>query len=141
MERMECDMEIKVGMEYTAKTVVDKSNTASAVGSGLLEVFATPMMIALMELAAAGCIQGELEEGQASVGTKIEVAHTSATPVGMEVYATARVTGVDRRRVDFEVSARDGAGKIGSGTHTRFVVDAAPFLEKAQNKAKEDGHR
>lgn len=129
-------MGIQIGMEHTAQTVVSKSNVASAVGSGRLDVFATPMMVALMEQAAAECIQGELEEGQTSVGTKICVFHSSATPLGCTVTATAKVTGIDRKKVEFEVLAQDETGEIGSGTHTRFVVDSAVFLEKLEGKKK-----
>jgi len=127
-------MDIKLGTEYTAQTVVDKSNIASAVGSGLVDVFATPMMIALLELAASECLGQFLGEGQASVGTQINVSHSDATPVGMKVFATAKITGVDRRKVDFEVSARDEAGEIGKGTHTRFIIDTEKFMQKVQAK-------
>lgn len=127
-------MEIPVGISHTVTVTVDSANTADAVGSGLVEVFATPMMIALMERAAAECIQPYLEEGAASVGTQVHVSHTGATPPGMRVSATAAVTAVDRRRVDFAVSAADGAGEVGTGTHTRFVVDKDRFLQKAREK-------
>ena len=127
-------MPIEVGMSFTAAAVVDKTNLASTVGSGSIDVFATPMMIALMESAASACIAGCLEPGQSSVGTKIDVSHTAATVAGMKVTATATVTAVDRRRVDFKVTAHDDCGEIGSGTHTRFIIDVNKFMEKAQTK-------
>ena len=130
-------MPIEIGMKFTTETIVDEKNTASAVGSGLIDVFATPMMIAQMELAASSCIASALDEGQASVGTKIDVSHSAATPVGMKVTATATVTGVDRRRVDFDVTAHDEAGEIGTGTHTRFIIDTAKFMEKTNAKLVE----
>lgn len=128
-------MDIQIGAQYTATTTVDHTNIASAVGSGLVDVFATPMMIALLELAAATCIQGYLEEGQASVGTHVNVSHSGATPVGMTVYATATVTAADRRQVEFQVEMRDDAGPIGTGTHTRFVIDTHRFMEKVKAKS------
>ena len=124
-------MQIEIGKQFTVETVVDRSNIASAVGSGLVDVFATPMMIAQMELAASRCIADDLGPGQASVGTHIEVSHSAATPVGMKVTCTATVTGVDRRRVDFAVSASDESGEIGSGIHTRFIIYVDKFMEKA----------
>ena len=127
-------MPIQVGLSFTCETVADKTNVASTVGSGSIDVFATPMMIALMEKAACECIAADLEPGQSSVGTKIDVAHTAATPVGMKVAATATVTTVDRRRVDFEVTASDECGEIGRGTHCRFIIDTDKFLEKVLEK-------
>lgn len=129
-------MNIPIGASYTAVARVDETNIASAVGSGLVDVFATPMMVALLELAASSCIAPFLEEGQASVGAHIDVSHSAATPVGMEVSATATVTAVDRRRVDFEVVARDEVEEIGRGTHTRFVIDRERFARKAQAKGE-----
>ena len=129
-------MPIEVGAKYTVETIVTEKNTASAVGSGLIDVFATPMMIAQMELAASSCIAGGLEAGQASVGTKIDVSHSAATPIGMKVTAVATVTAVDRRRVDFAVTAHDEVGEIGSGTHTRFIIDVEKFMEKTNAKGE-----
>lgn len=128
-------MEIPVGTAFTAKTVVDETNIASAVGSGLVDVFATPMMIALMELAASECLRPFLEPGQASVGARVNVSHTGATPLGMTVSATAAITHVDNRRVEFAVEMSDEKGEIGSGAHTRYIVDMAAFMEKAAAKA------
>lgn len=128
-------MAIEVGATHTESVVVDKSNIASAVGSGLVDVFATPMMVALLELASARCIEGFLESGMVSVGTHIDVEHSGATPMGMTVSAVATVTAVERRRVDFEVVIRDEVGEVGRGAHTRFVVDRAKFTEKAMAKS------
>ncbi|MGI6153796.1 MAG: thioesterase family protein [Christensenellaceae bacterium] len=128
---------MEIGKSYTVETVVDQTNTAAAMGSGTLDVFATPAMIAQMELAACTLLSEMLEASQSSVGTKIDVSHSSATPVGMKIYATAKITAVDRRRVDFEVSASDEAGEIGVGTHTRFIVDIDKFMGKAAQKKAE----
>ena len=128
-------MELTVGMTGTAATAVTRDNTAAAVGSGDLEVFATPMMAALMEQAAAAAIRPALAAGKTWVGTSLQLSHNSATPVGMKVEAVATVTKVEGSRVEFSVTARDDAGEIGSGTHTRVVVDSARFLEKTVAKA------
>ena len=127
-------MEIPLGTAFTAKTVVDETNIASAVGSGLVDVFATPMMVALLELAASECLKPFLEPGQASVGAHVNVSHTGATPVGMTVSATAAIAHVDRRRVEFVVEMSDDKGEIGSGTHTRYIIDVARFMEKTAAK-------
>ncbi|WRS27326.1 thioesterase family protein [Oscillospiraceae bacterium MB08-C2-2] len=128
-------MELTTGLTATAVTTVTQENTAAAVGSGSVAVFATPMMIALMEKAAAGCIVPALQPGQTSVGTQIQTTHSAATPVGKTVTATATVTLVDRRKVVFDVSAHDGAQEIGKGTHTRFIVEEEAFMAKAQGNA------
>ena len=127
-------MTIEIGASHQESVVVDKTNIASAVGSGLVDVFATPMMVALLELASAKCIEGFLDEGMVSVGTHVDVEHSGATPIGMTVTAAATVTAVDRRKVYFDVVVVDGAGEVGRGTHTRFVVDRAKFTEKANAK-------
>ena len=125
-------MSISVGAVGTASAVVTPENTAAAVGSGALPVFATPYMIALMENAACNAIADGLEEGQSSVGTKLDVSHDAATPVGMHV--TAELVEVDRRRLVFRVTAEDDAGPIGQGTHERFLIMADKFLAKAEAK-------
>lgn len=117
--------------------MVNDQNTAAAVGSGLLPVFATPQMIALMENAAVRTLsQASLEEGQGTVGTRLDVSHDSATPVGMQVWAEAEVTAVDGRKLTFAVTAYDEAGPIGKGTHERFIIQNDKFLAKAQGKKK-----
>ena len=127
-------MDIPAGISHTEIVTVTKDNVASAVGSGLVEVFATPMMVALLELAASKCVEKYLDPGQVTVGTVVNVEHTGATPIGMTVSATATVTTVDRRRIDFSVVVSDDAGEVGRGVHSRFVVDKAKFTEKANAK-------
>ena len=127
-------MSIETGMTHSVTVTVTQNLLASSVGSGLLDVFATPMMIAQMELAASECIAGELEPGQVSVGGAIGVTHTNPSPFGARITATATITAVDGRRVDFDVKASDNAGEIGSGTHTRFVVQAEKLLAKASTR-------
>lgn len=126
---------IQVGMTHSETVTVGGDNVASAVGSGLVDVFATPMMIALLEKAAAACIAPHLDAGQASVGTHINVSHSGATPIGMQVTATATITEIDRRRIEFAVVVRDDAGEVGKGTHTRFIIDRDKFMNKAAEKA------
>lgn len=128
--------EIKLGVRGIAEVRVDSSNTAKRVGSGSLEVFATPMMVALMEAAAVNAVAGYLEDGETSVGTKIDVSHISASPVGANITANAEVTGVDGREVTFNVSASDDSGLIGEGIHKRFVVNSEKFQSKADSKIK-----
>ena len=132
-ERMSA-MSIEPGLKGRAETLVTPENTAAAVGSGLLPVFATPMMCALMEAAAVNALEGALEPGQGTVGTALEITHDAATPVGMKVWAEAELTAVDRRALTFAVSAFDEAGPIGKGVHKRFVIDNDKFLAKAQAK-------
>ena len=126
--------EVKIGAALTSTVTADKTNVASAVGSGVLEVFATPMMVALMENAASDCLNAFLDEGETSVGTFIAVSHMAATPVGMKVSATAEITAVNGREVEFAVSAADEKGRIGEGTHKRFVVFAEKFQAKTNAK-------
>lgn len=127
-------MAMAVGMEKTLTVTVDREKTAAAVGSGMVEVYATPMMVALMEAAAVGAIQEHLLPEETSVGTALTITHSSATPVGMKVSASATVTRIEGREVEFSVSAWDEAGEIGQGTHTRFVVDRDRFLQRAMKK-------
>ena len=123
-----------IGNTYTHRLTVTEDKLASTVGSGLLRVFATPAMIAAMEQAACGALAPFLQEGQTSVGTALQIEHTAPTPLGMEVEVTATITAVEGRRVDFTVEARDAVGSVGHGTHSRFLVDAAGFQEKADRK-------
>ena len=127
-------MLIEIGMKGRAETVVVHENTAQAAGSGLVPVFATPWMIALMENAAVQAVQGALPEDEGTVGTRLDVTHDAATPVGMKVWAEAEVTAVDGRKLTFAVSAFDEAGKIGGGTHERFVIKPEKFLARARAK-------
>ena len=125
---------IAIGKTAAVKTTVNESNTARAVGSGNLYVFATPMMIALMESAACEALSDALEAGQTSVGTQISVSHNAATPLGSIVTAAATITNVSGRKVEFAVTASDGKGEIGNGTHVRFIVDEAKFMAKLSER-------
>lgn len=127
-------MEITVGMKGVVTTVVEREDTAAEIGSGLLLVYATPCMVALMEGAACEAISPALSEEKSSVGTALNIAHISATPIGLEVRAEAVVTKVEGNTIYFDVTAYDEKGKIGEGTHTRVVVTAQRFLDKAYSK-------
>ncbi len=128
-------MNINTGIEGKETVKVTDANTAVAMGSGDLEVFATPAMIALMEKTAANSVRGELDEGATTVGTLINVAHVAATPKGAEVYCESVLTEVDGRRLVFSVKAYDNAGLIGEGTHERFIVFAEKFMAKTLAKS------
>lgn len=127
-------MSITVGMTGRAEAAVTEQNTAMAAGSGTLPVFGTPFMAALMEAAAVAALAPCMAQGESSVGTRLEITHDAATPIGMWVWAEAEVTAVDRRKISFSVRAFDSAGQIGGGTHDRFIIDAEKFLFKAQNR-------
>lgn len=127
-------MSIEVGLKGRAETVVTQENTAMSIGSGLVPVFATPYMIALMENAAYTSLLPHLSEEEGSVGTHLNVAHSAATPVGMKVWAESVVTAVESKKITFEVHAYDERGEIGSGTHERFIIKPEKFLAKAQSK-------
>ena len=122
------------GAESTAYTKADSSNTALAMGSGSLEVFATPAVIALMEKAACQAIADMLDEGTTTVGTLISVEHLSASPVGSDISARAVLTAVDGRKYCFDVFAYDNAGLIAKGKHERFSVSTEKFMNKATQK-------
>lgn len=127
-------MAIEIGLQGLAETLVEKEDTASAVGSGDLMVYATPCMVALMEGAACESVAPFLADGESTVGVSMDVKHLSATPVGMEVRAESKVTAVDGRKITFEIVAYDEAGEIGRATHERVIVKADRFLEKAYDK-------
>ena len=127
-------MEITVGMKGEAWTEVEKEDTAQIVGSGSLLVYATPCMVALMEGAACEAIAEALGEDQTTVGISLNIEHTSATPVGLEVHAEAEVTAVEGKVITFDVKAFDEVGEIGHGTHKRVIVNAQKFLDKAYMK-------
>ena len=125
---------VEIGIKGRQETTVTTANIATNVGSGKVKVFATPMMVSLIEKAAVLSIEPCLEEGQSSVGTHINVSHCAATPMGMKVWAETEVIEVDRRRVTFSVKVFDERGIIGEGTHERFIIDIEKFQAKADNK-------
>lgn len=127
----------ELGKVIKKEATVTREMLASSVGSGTVDVYATPMVVALMENAASTLAQEYLPEGFTTVGTKIAIDHISATAENAEVYAAAELTESDGRRFVFNVEAYDNAGIIAKGTHERFSVNAEKFLNKA--KAKQEG--
>lgn len=121
---------IEIGTSHISTTIVDGTKTASAVGSGGLDVFATPSMVALMEHAAMTAVAPFLAEGDTTVGGYIATSHIAPSPVGATIEAEAVVTAVEGRKIEFTVEARCDGKVIGSGTHTRFIVNAAKFMAK-----------
>jgi putative hydrolase of the HAD superfamily len=128
------------GIRAEKTVLVDDTNTAESRGSGLLPVFATPVMIALMETAAAAAAAPYLEPGYSTVGTELRVKHLAATPLGMTVKARAELIEVEKRRLVFAVEAFDEAEKIGEGTHERFIVQNEKFMSKAAAKKPRQAH-
>jgi len=131
-------MELKAGIKGYAEIVVDEEKTAGHMGSGLLNVYATPCMVALMEYTCQTSVNECLEEGQGTVGTALNIKHLSATPVGLKVWCESELVEVDRRRLEFEVKAYDEAGLIGEGTHQRFIIDNEKFMSKTLSKLNKD---
>ena len=126
--------ELKIGTEYTIEAEVLEPMTARQMGSGQAEVLATPSLLALMEQAAWKSIAPMLEEGQSTVGTFAALKHLAATPLGMQVRVTARLTAVDRRKLSFFIEVFDAAEKVAEAEHERFVIDSAKFMAKAESK-------
>ncbi|GFP31387.1 fluoroacetyl-CoA thioesterase [Candidatus Hakubella thermalkaliphila] len=125
---------LEKGLRGEAKMEVVAGNTASEVGSGSVPVFATPMLVALMESAAIDALRDKLPAGQSTVGTKVEIVHTAATPLGMTVTARAELVEVDGRRLVFTVSAQDEAGPVGEGRHERFTIDLEKFMSRVEKR-------
>lgn len=124
------------GLTGTVELVVGEQHTAPRIGSGRIRVLATPVMINLIEAAALAAVEQSLPEDHQSLGTRLDVSHIAATPVGMRVRATAVVTKVEGRTVHFEVKAEDERELIGSGTHQRVVVNVDRFDARVQEKLK-----
>jgi predicted thioesterase len=121
---------MEVGLKFESTVVVSPSNTAATMGSGDMDVFATPAMVALMENAAMLAVAAHLPEGSATVGTQMNTSHIKASPLGATITASAELTEAEGRKLTFAVKAWDEKGVIGEGVHTRFVVDRERFLSK-----------
>lgn len=127
---------IAPGIKHRTEQTVTFELTAAHVGSGLAPVFATPMMISMMENTCAQSVEKLLAEGESTVGTAVNITHDAATPVGMKVWCESELVEVDRRHLVFEVKAYDEAGLIGQGSHDRFVIDSEKFMAKVNAKAQ-----
>ena len=125
---------MEIGIKNVIEIEVNDDNTAAAMGSGTLAVFATPAMIALIEETAWRSVEPYLEDGQCTVGTKLDVSHLSPTPVGMAVKCETELVGVDGRCLKFKAEVFDETGLIGTGTHERFIVYSEKFQTKAGGK-------
>jgi len=123
------------GIKGRLEQTVTAEMSAARVGSGLVDVFATPMMVALIEQTCYESVLPLLDEGQGTVGTLVNVSHVSATPIGMRVWCESELVEVDRRRLVFKVKAYDECGLIGEGTHERFIIDTAKFMDKLKAKS------
>lgn len=121
---------IETGKTYTQAITVTPKDTAIAYGSGKLEVYATPGMVALMENTAVRCLESMLEAGTDTVGIEINTQHTKASPVGAQVTCKATITEVDGRRIRFEIEAWDEKGPIGHASHDRFIINPEKFMSK-----------
>lgn len=121
---------MEIGKKYTSSLVVEEKHLACNVGSGNLQVFATPMMMALMENAAMLCVADEIGENNSTVGGHISSSHIKPTGLGRTVTATAELIAVEGRKLRFKVSASDDEGLIGEGEHLRFIVDKERFMAK-----------
>jgi predicted thioesterase len=122
------------GLVGHAEIVVGEEHTAPRIGSGMVHVLATPVMINLMEAAALDAAEKLIPAGHQSLGIRLDVRHIAATPVGMRVRATAKIVKVEGRQIDFEVEAHDEKDLIGDGTHQRIVVNVERFDKRVQAK-------
>ena len=129
---------LAIGIKGNLEKIVTEQDTARVIGSGELDVLATPSMTALIEETAWRSVASELEVGQGTVGTKLVVEHLSATPVGMKFRCETELTEIDRRRLVFKVCAYDESGLIASGIHERFIVDNGKFQAKANAKLEKE---
>ena len=125
---------LQTGIKGRLELTVTKDKCAGALGSGELDVFATPAMIALIEETAWRSVVSELAPGEGTVGTALDVRHLAATPLGLQVRCETELTLVDRRRLVFEVKVYDPFGLVGEGTHERFVIQYEKFMKKVNEK-------
>lgn len=125
-------MNLIIGDTCTLTQEVTKEITAEVLGSGSLPVYATPAMALLIEKTAVSLLDGKLDKGMTSVGTKLELKHLSATPIGQSVTCTCRLVEIDRKRLVFKAEVTDATGCAGSCKHERFIVDGEKFVEKTK---------
>ena len=121
---------LEIGLRYESQTIVSASNTAIALGSGDMEVFATPAMVALMENAAMMAVALHLDEGDTTVGSMISTTHLKPSKIGRSISAVAELTEVEGRKLTFKITAYDADVVIGEGDHIRYIVNREKFLAK-----------
>jgi fluoroacetyl-CoA thioesterase len=124
------EFNIEPGIVHTIEKIVEQTDTASSYGSGLIDVFATPAMVGLMENTAQSSLKAHLPEGYITLGIEINVKHMKATPVGMKVKCESKLTQVEGKKLHFEFKAWDEKGQIGTGTHVRYIVHAEEFMKR-----------
>lgn len=129
------DNNLKIGITAQTEKIVSEDDTAVKFGSGGVRVFATPMMVALMENAALNAVDPHLGEDSATVGLSLNVKHLAATPVGMKVTAVAELISIEGKKLTFKVEAYDEQEKIGEGIHERYIIKLSKFLERAAQKS------
>ena len=127
---------LQPGLSAELKITVGEAETAAILGSGSISVYATPALVALMENAAVRALEGHLPPGHTSVGIQIDVRHLAATPVGMQVRASAELTEVQGRKLGFRIEAWDEVELVGEASHVRFVVNEEAFMTKVNAKGK-----
>jgi predicted thioesterase len=123
-------MSLKEGLQITQEMQVSDKDTAKYHGSGKLEVYATPAMVAFMENTAVACIDNDLEKGMDSVGIQIDTKHIKASKLGAKITCTAKLTKVDGKKLSFEIEAADEDGKIGTASHVRYIIDPVKFMSR-----------
>ena len=127
---------LTTGIKGRETVLVTEANSAKSMGSGLLDVFATPAMTALMEMTAWKSVAPYLGEGAGTVGTRLDITHDAPTPLGMEAWCESELTEIDGRRLVFHVAVYDEKGKIGGGTHERFIIQNDKFQAKALKRGE-----
>ena len=125
---------MELGLTFEKKFTVAPEMTASSLKTGTVPVFSSPVMFAYMEACCVDCVKPYLNEGEATVGIQLNVAHTAATPPGVEITVTCKLIAQDRRKLTFSVEAHTAIESIGNGFHDRFIVDEAKFLDKMHGK-------
>ena len=128
------DFNLKEGLKGKAEMEVTSKDTALSFGSGAVEVFATPIMVGLMENASLKAVDELLPEDYTTVGTHLDISHISATPVGMKVTAQAELIKIEGKALTFKVEVYDKVEKVGEGTHRRFIVPLEKFISRCNSK-------
>ena len=131
---------VKLGLAAETELVVAEQHTAPHVGSGHVHVLATPVMVNMMEAAALRAVDGLLPEGFQTVGTRLDIGHFAATPVGLKVKATAEIIEINGRAITFRLKAEDEHEPIGNGTHERIVINVARFDQRMTEKLSRGKH-
>ena len=125
---------LSIGIKGIQEQIVTKDNCAGRIGSGELDVFATPAMLALVEKTAWMSIADELGPEEGTVGTKVTLSHSAPTPLGKTVRCETELVEIDRKRLVFSFAVYDDSGIVGSGTHERFIINSERFMKKALEK-------